>query len=246
MNKEYLLKELPLPNCLHDLNREELITYVAFKKGQNATTTLQEIFHLYDYLYDVVRTARYDYYLFGKQNYPAAFICEDEDERWIQLHYLINSLMWYNVSFDIILQCIWIFYGLYNNKQNKIFIRTKNIKEIQQQCSFDRINEHERKYVIDKKLIQKVRILRGKRDKIAELVNKFKHNGLLLKGGEMETFFVSVSKDTGNLIEKIYDSSCTQKEIDSKQAEQAIKNYHKAMVSFIELMNEIFVCKVSK
>lgn len=246
-NKESIIKEFPLPNCLHDINREELITYAGIYKDSIAVITVQEIFHLYDYLYDVIRTARYDYYMFCKQNYPADFICEDEDKRWIQLHYLANSLMWYNASFDIVLQCIWIFYGLYYNKQDKNSIRTENVKDIQMQCSFDKINEHERKYVIDTNLFQKLRRLRGKRDRIAEFVNKFKHNGLLTKGGEMENFFVVVNIKAETSQEQLkYDSSCTQNEIDLKQAKQAIKNYHRAAMGFIILMNKVFVNKIKK
>jgi hypothetical protein len=246
-NRDFILKEFPLPNCLHDLNREELITYVSIKKSPVAVITLQEVFHLYDSLYDTIRTARYDYYLYCKRNYPADFICEDEEDRWIQLHYLVNSLMWYNASFDIILQCIWIFYGLYYNKQEKNSIRTKNIKEIQEQCSFDKINEHERSYLIDENLLKKLRKFRAKRDKIAEFVNKFKHNCLLTKGGEMETFWVEVKLKNSNSSDKpIYESSDTQKEMDTKQAEQALKNYHKSMLSFVELMNGIFLYKARK
>lgn len=246
-NKESIIKEFPLPNSLHDINREELITYAGTCKGSIAVITIQEIFHLYDYLYDVIRTARYDYYLFCKQNYPADLICEDEDERWIQLHYLVNSLMWYNASFDIILQCIWIFYGLYHKKQEKNPIRTDNIKIIQQQCSFDIINEHERRDLIDASLFKKLKRLRGKRDKIAEFVNKFKHNGLITKGGEMENYFVAVKINAENSKDlSIYESSCTQKEIDSQQAKQAIRNYHKTVVDFIILMNNVFVNKIRK
>lgn len=243
--KDIILKEFPLPNFLHDLNREEMITFASISNGPIAVITLQEVFHLYDYLYDAIKTARYDYYMFCQQEFPNNFILEDEDEKWIRLHYLVNSLMWYNASFDIILQCIWIFYGLYYNKEEKNSIRTSNIKEIQQQCSFNKINEHERKYLIDANLFRKVNKLRGKRDKIAEYVNKFKHNGLLTKGGDIENFFVSVKVNVENSNEQaIYESSCTQKEIDSKKAEQAIKNYHEALMQFVKLMNDVFVSKV--
>lgn len=243
--KDIILKEFPLPNFLHDLNREEMITFASISNGPIAVVTLQEVFHLYDYLYDAIRTARYDYYMFCQQESPNNFILEDEDEKWIRLHYLVNSLMWYNASFDIILQCIWIFYGLYYNKEEKNSIRTSNIKEIQQQCSFNKINEHERKFLIDANLFRKVNKLRGKRDKIAEYVNKFKHNGLLTKGGDIEKFFVSVKVNVENSNEQaIYESSCTQKEIDFKKAEQAIKNYHKALMQFVKLMNDVFVSKV--
>lgn len=246
-NKEYILKEFPLPNCLHEVNREDLQMFASTKKGVFACMTLQEIFHLYDYLYDVVRTARYDYFLSCKQKYSTDYTLEDEDEQWIQYHYLCNSLMWYNASFDVILQCVWIFYGLYYNKQEKNYIRTSNVRELQKQCSFDMINEHERKDLIDSKLLKRLRKLRGKRDKIAEYVNKLKHSGLITKGGGKENFFLEVKQKTGTLEDGvIYDSSCTQEEIDPRKAEQSIKNYHNALISFIEFMNEIFMSKVMK
>jgi hypothetical protein len=76
-------------------------------------------------------------------------------------------------------------------------------------------------------------------------MNKFNHNGLLTKGGDIENFFVSVKVNVENSNEQaIYESSCTQKEIDSKKAEQAIKNYHKALMQFVKLMNDVFVSKV--
>ena len=191
--KKSILQDLPLPYCLYGMDRGEIASFVAINKGSIALRTLQEVFHSYDYLFDVVKTARYNYYLSCKNGYTKDFELEDEKVQWIQLQFLSSSLMWYNASFDVILQCIWIFYGLYYDKNKRNTIKTNNLKELQEQCSFDNIMQHERCFLVDANLLKKLKKLRSKRDDIACFVNKFKHNSILTKDGDHESFFVKVN-----------------------------------------------------
>ena len=51
--KKSILQDLPLPYCLYGMDRGEIASFVAINKGSIALRTLQEVFHSYDYLFDV-------------------------------------------------------------------------------------------------------------------------------------------------------------------------------------------------
>ena len=242
--KDIILKEFPLPNFLHDLNREEMITFASISNGPIAVVTLQEVFHLYDYLYDTIRTARYDYYMFCQQEFPNNFILEDEDEKWIRLHYLVNSLMWYNLSFDQVLQIVYLYYGLfkYDKKLPNKEFETENIDNILERCRWGVLENN--KNEIDSELYKVLLNLKSKREKINDWTVKFKHRGNLLKSNDKEEFYLKVksNRDIGRTDRSdiIYDSSCTQPLIPIADIIESLKDYHTALIGTLNLMCKAF------
>ena len=156
--------ELQLPMFIYDICWEEIIIREAIQEGHNnICKRLKEMSHIYAYMIDVLKTAKYNLCMACKEQYSQDLLVAKEDYDWLRMQYLCNSLMWYNASFDIALQMIYLYYGLSNME-----LKTENIDRILEGCRWSVIDN--KKEEINFNLYEKLLNLKGKRKNINNLL----------------------------------------------------------------------------
>lgn len=233
-----IIDELHLPKFFDDICWEKIILIEATKKGHTSLCQrLKEISHIYAYILDVLKTAKYNLCMACKEQYSEDFMVPVGDYEWLRLQYLCNSLMWYNASFDIALQAIYVYYGLANKE-----LKTESIDKVLKGCCWNVFDK--KKDNIDSNLYKKLLNLKRKRNNINNWTIKLKHRGNLLKNDGKEKFYLEVTKNMkiGEIDEKdiIYDSSRTQNYISINQVVDSIREYHKEIIDFLRGMSITF------
>ena len=243
-NSKTLVEELPLPEFFYDICWEERIMFVAAnKKYSHIAKRLKEVSHIYISLFDIIRTGRYNLSMACIEKYCDICKVDHEEDDWVRLQYISNSLMWYNASFDIVLQAIYLYYGLFNcNKKFNYKFGTENIDRILKYCRWDEIRNN--KDIINQDLYGMLLELKEKRDILNDWTIKFKHRGNILKCNDGENFYFKVTR-SGNVVNVeengvIYDSSQTQKYIPIDDVIVSLVDYHIKLIDFIKDMSVIF------
>ena len=244
-NSSTIMEELLLPSFLNRICWEELLLDKAIRKSELFfCKRLKEISHIYAYIFDVIKTARYNFCMFCTEHYSESFIVDGEDSDWLRTQSLVNSLMWYNLSFDQVLQIVYLYYGLfkYNKKLPNKEFETENIDNILERCRWGVLENN--KNEIDSELYKVLLNLKSKREKINDWTVKFKHRGNLLKSNDKEEFYLKVksNRDIGRTDRSdiIYDSSCTQPLIPIADIIESLKDYHTALIGTLNLMCKAF------
>lgn len=234
-NSYSIMDELHLPLFIDDICWDEIILIEAIKKGHTSLCQrLKEVSHIYKYMFDVLKTARYNLCMACKEQYSESFMVSEEDYDWLRLQYLCNSLMWYNASFDIALQVISLYYGLSSKE-----LKTESVDHILEECRWNVIEN--KKDNINSNIYKKLLNLKKKRININKWTIKFKHRGNLLKDDSEEEFFLNVTlkRKIGEIYKKdiIYDSSQTQHLIPINQTIDSIREYHKEIIEYLQEMS---------
>lgn len=244
-NSNAIVEELFLPSFLNRICWEEILLDKAIRKSQTSfCKRLKEISHICAYIYDVIKTARYNFCMFCTEHYSESFIVDGEDSDWLRTQYLVNSLMWYNLSFDQVLQIVYLYYGLfkYDHKLLNKEFETENIDNILERCRWGVLENNKNK--IDSELYKVILDLKSKREKINDWTVKFKHRGNLLKSNDEEDFFLKVKSnrdiDKTGRGDIIYDSSRTQSSIPITDIIESLKDYHKVLIETLNFMCKAF------
>ena len=85
-------------------------------------------------LYDEICAARFALITSCQMKYPE-YLSADTDNRghlWIQSQFVNTAILWYNATYDILLQIVWIYYKLY--KQWKETLVLNDIEEVLRHC----------------------------------------------------------------------------------------------------------------
>lgn len=239
-NIDDILQAYELPTFMTKMCREEQIFTTSLQRHVITVQTLKETYHRLDYLYDTIKTARYNLCMYYK-DISADLIIEDADETWIKSQFLANALMWYSISFDIVLQYCWIFYRLYlktnKYKNQKIRLTTDEIASILQLCTYEKVS----KYLppTDKELWERLEKLHTTNRPIREWTNKLKHRGNLRKNGINDDWYIKVTNGAEQE-HLIYNSEETQTELPISDAVACIKNYHQTLIEFLRFMIQKF------
>ena len=122
---------LELPEYLNGTEIRYKLNIVASKKEK--AVLIETCRRLQD-LYDEICAARFALITSCQVKYPE-YLSADVDDRghlWIQSQFVNTAILWYNATYDILLQAVWIYYGLY--KQVKQPLVLSNIDKVLESC----------------------------------------------------------------------------------------------------------------
>lgn len=122
---------LELPEYLNGTEIRYELNIVASKKEQ--AVLIETCRRLQD-LYAEICAARFALITSCQVKYPE-YLSTDTDEQghlWIQSQFVNTAILWYNATFDILLQVVWVYYGLY--KQEKEVLTLNNIEDVLGKC----------------------------------------------------------------------------------------------------------------
>lgn len=234
-----VVQRCELPNNL----KEDLSTYTILPKSLLAKKTWSTLIHLYEALYNTIQSGRYNLYMSCKDSYEQAFNIDNEDDQFLRCQFLNSALMHYNSAFDIMLECIWVGFGLYRYVKNEGVLSLNTRKETEHVlslCTYTKIKSLEN--VIDAELFEELVKLRKKHQKIANWTNNLKHRGnLVYKEYFEETIPVKTeSKENGI----IFDSSKIPSQVSIYKVEASLITYHSCLITFVRHLDEFYKNKI--
>ena len=113
--QECLNESLILPDWLYYEREEDLLIHAAIKKDN--VIRIKEIFSQFHNLYDTIESARFNLLASYNQKVIEELTIDANDALWVKIQFINNAIQWYNNSFDILLQSLWIYYGIYRKIQ---------------------------------------------------------------------------------------------------------------------------------
>ena len=219
--------------------------------NERDTETLIETARQFQYLYDAVCSGRFNLCTACKGNYSPGFLNDNasqEAKEWIQTQFINNAIMWYNATFDILLQPIWFYYKLYLSLKKPLSLTVNNHEEILRNCdwkNFKRLGPDR----VPSYLMEKVQELRGFMfDNITQWANHLKHRGNINYKNKNCFEYIKIDmegeKDLKSLLRKggkvLYDSTKTKATITINNAIATMILYHQRMIDVTKVMyNEI-------
>ena len=132
------LQLLELPEFLNGTEIRYELNIVASKKEK--AVLIETCRRLQD-LYAEICAARFALITSCQVKYPE-YLSADTDEQghlWIQSQFVNTAILWYNATFDILLQVIWVYYKLYEVNPPKKKITTDDWENILEKCNKDKV-----------------------------------------------------------------------------------------------------------
>ena len=128
-DEAFQLLELP-----EYLNGTEILYKLNIIASKREKAILIETCRRLQDLYDEICAARFALITSCQVKYPE-YLSASTDERghlWIQSQFVNTAILWYNATYDILLQVVWIYYGLY--KQVKRPLVLSDIDKVLENC----------------------------------------------------------------------------------------------------------------
>ncbi len=248
INNDSKLNEfLTLPDWLYYEREDELLVHAALRHDN--VVRIKETLSRFHNLYDTIASARFNLLAAFNKKVVVDLTTEKDDELWIQIQFINNAIQWYNNSFDILLQSLWIYYGIYRKdcktkKELKILddsevaLTTEALPIILCMCNYNNVknwlstNKSPLSEGLDK--------LHNNLSVIHKWANTFKHRGNISyfdnSVAELKVRVHSVDDES-----KVwYDSSHTKESITIDQCVQEFINYHKEIVEYSKKITEEF------
>lgn len=231
---EEAFKILELPEYLNGLERSHWISIM--KSDREKRPILIETCRCLQNVYEEICAARFALINSCKLNYPE-FIASDENRDshlWIQSQFANNAILWYNATFDILLQVLWMYYKLYEHLKKPLKFSNQNMDLMLAKCKLDKFKES----IIGKEQYALlVEFTIKYKPTIAEWANTLKHRRMIeykeLQKGKYNRCYITSYSDTntfndikeGNLVE--YDSSETLIVYSLSEVINKLFEYHK-------------------
>lgn len=248
ISKGYKLsEELVLPYWLYYEREDELLVHAAIRHDN--VTRIKETFSRFHNLYDTIESARFNLLATFNKKVIEDLTSDETDELFVQIQFINNSIQWYNNSFDILLQSLWIYYGIYKNdcdtkKKSKtssntvVTLTTETLPIILSTCNYNKV----RVWLLAKNspLCEGLEKTHNTLSLIHKWANTFKHRGninyLDNSIAELEVKVHSVDDES-----KVwYDSSHTKEAITIDQCIEEFVSYHKEIVEYSRKITEEF------
>ena len=262
MNKIYRIPSyseifdlLEMPEWLNGLENYSL-SLVSDKERD--AETLIETARQFQYLYDTVCSGRFNLCTACKGNYSPGFLNENasqKEKEWIQTQFVNNAILWYNATFDILLQAIWFYYKLYLSMKKPLSLTVKNHGEILRKCDWNIVKELGPDRV-PSPLMAKIQELRGFMfDNITQWANHLKHRGNISYKNKNYYGYIKIDmegeQDFKSLLKKggkvLYDSTKTKTTITINNAIATMILYHQRLIDVTKVMyDEIKLLKDNK
>lgn len=205
-------------------------------------------------LYHTIVNARFNFAISCADQYP--HLLEENTERnvsKVKCMFLNNAIMWYNNTFDHLLQVIWVYYGLFINRGVASKIRISNLDKILSSCNYDSMKTMG-KGVVPSTLLNSIDTiyLSDNYRRIRNWANIIKHRSCLeyVELSKREAgVYISVKCDNGQSAWDAFKAG-GQEEYNSKKAKQrrqtSIKDVSQALLSYhkelISLTNTVYKC----
>lgn len=244
---EDLKGTLTLPVWLYYDREEELLIHAAINRDN--VIRIKETISQFHNLYDTIESARFNLLTSYNQQVIEELTNDENDASWVKIQFINNAIQWYNNSFDILLQSLWIYYGIYGNncktrKALKIFdnvevtITTKTLPEILKSCNYNSVRE----WVIahNSPLTEGLVELHCKLSRIHHWANIFKHRGNIAYS-DSPTEEIEVKTHSVNAESKVwYNSTRTKESVSISQCVEEIINYHRGIIEYSKKITEEF------
>lgn len=242
-DKETFYNELQIPDFLADDDCFEIVLKAI--KSSRLGEAEYESQRLLKWLLHSIKSARYNLYeaLFCDKFFIDESIALDKD--WYIGNSLYNSIMWYNTTFDIVLQFIWIHYRFFEfiKSSPQFNFENFNAQEITSKCSYSTIKEL---YTITSfTRFNELKNLKKAIAKMRSWTNSIKHWGTfrIADYPVSEDFNIKTVKELNpkepEKEQIVYNSD---KSIINKSATDIVlelMDYHKKLIAFINKMTEM-------
>lgn len=249
MNKIYYSKIFDLLESPEWLNGIENHFFSLVNDRERDAETLIETARQFQYLYDSICAARFNLCTACKQNYSTSFLRRDSSPRahmWIQIQFINNAILWYNATFDILLQVIWFYYELYQLLKTPYTLTSETYYSILKACtrqSVFKLGES----VVPNTLMDSIKKLDTQmKCNILEWANHLKHRGNIQYTeykNQYASFLRLKGENKNNLLELlkegevVYNSSDNVFAISINDAINMMIKYHQSLV---EVSKELF------
>ena len=214
-----------------------------------------ETFRRMDGLYRELCIARLNLLMGAKEQYPELVERDTngKGDKMMQASYVNTSIMWYNNCFDLLLQVVWAFYGIWEVNSNSKVSATpsdwnlEQIEQMKKECKYDKVEKwnatnHKVNSIVDFHNLEVSK-------KVRKWANEIKHRSPLhIKGIDSESpirfaHFNNIDKkinEEGNISIKItlsedkYDSHKAFNVYDINDLISTLVEYHKKLCECIE------------
>ena len=239
-DKDTLNKELPIPNFLEDDDYVKVIVYAI--KSSRVGEAEYESKRLLRWLLHSIKSARYNLFeaLFSDKFFIDESIANDKE--WYIGNSLYNSIMWYNTTFDIVLQFIWVHYRFFekiNSAQSFNFENTQ-AQDIFKKCRYESIEKLYSRTTFT--LFNELKGLNNYITDIREWTNNIKHRGAfritdipISEGFNLKTVKELNPKDPEKE-QIVYDSDNSIIEKTAQEIATLLMEYHKKLYTFIDTL----------
>ena len=217
--------------------------------NERDTETLIETARQFQYLYDAVCSGRFNLCTACKGSYSPGFLnnnASQDAEEWIQTQFINNAIMWYNATFDILLQSIWFYYKLYLSMKKPLSLTVDNHDKILRKCDWNHVKELGPGRVPSPlmAIIQELRAFMF--DNISQWANHLKHRGNINYKNIASFGYIKIDmdgeKDLKSLLLKggkvLYDSTKTKTTITISKAIATMILYHQRLVDVTKVMSD--------
>lgn len=235
-------KVLELPNFLNGMEAYNF----PIKYGNLESRSVLEVYRRLQSLYESICSGRFNLCNACKLNFPEYLDpCNTEKAHiWIRTQFTNNAILWYNATFDLLLQVVWFYYELYKKTNKPIELSTSNFEDILKKCKLESIKAIVSKHIgiVDAKLLNKIEDLHNNQHApISNWANSIKHRSSILyadmKSHNRRYLQVYHCKLGENLLDALkrnadllYDSNETLKEVQLDDVIDCLITYHKALI----------------
>lgn len=231
------------------LNGIESYSVLLVNDEERDAETLIETARQFQYLYDAVCSGRFNLCTACKGNYSPGFLNDNASQKevkWIQTQFINNAILWYNATFDILLQSIWFYYKLYLFLKTPLSLTVNNHESILRNCSWrnvitlglDHIPSH---------LMEKIGELRCFMiDNITKWANHLKHRGNINYNNRQSFGYIKIDSGGENDLKSLllnggsvrYDSTKTNTTITINYAIDTMIHYHQRLIDVTKVMSD--------
>lgn len=235
-------KELELPDFLNGL---ELYNF-PIKYGNLESSSVLEVYRRIQSLYESICSARFNLCNACKLNFPEYLdSCNIEQAHiWIRAQFTNNAILWYNATFDLLLQVVWFYYELYKKIQKPLVLSTSNFEKILKKCKLESIRTlaSMHKGVVDVEILNKIEELHNNQHvPISNWANSIKHRSSILYADmhscnrrNLQVYHCNPGEKLLDALKRnanlIYDSEETSKEVLFDDVIEHLIQYHKALI----------------
>lgn len=232
--------ELVLPEWL---NGKEA-SYAFLNESEKDVNHLMETCRSLQCLYDAIASASLNLMLACKNDYSCLLDSHTSQwsHLWMRSQFVSNAILWYNSTFDLMLQPLWIYFMIYKKAKPDLQLTTLNLDGILSSCRLESLVKYG-KSDIGNSLIDKLKgIDTGMQENIRFWANTLKHrrkieykelsrnNHLVAVGG---TSSIETDKSGVTTIQAengIYNSSKTILYLNMKDAIDRLFLFHKDII----------------
>jgi len=160
------------------INQLEIPNWLIGQSESTSTTIVQiETRRQFDNLYKTLNSAHFNLAMSCLPDY-CSFI-ETTNPLYIRELFTRSAILWYNSSFDMLLQSVWLYYRIYKTILPNTKLTNKGLVEILSACRYNDIVNAVNNGIcnIDKELYDSIIALRNRMNPITSWANALKHRG---------------------------------------------------------------------